>query len=88
MPSVQIVLNYFSTAKHVQNMMDKYLVEPLRDFIQLFTERDIPYALIGDIQDILLAQGKLDESYMQRWAKRLGVIDRLEDILKLYDEMI
>lgn len=42
---------------------------------------------IGDIQDILLTQGQLDESYMRHWAHRLGVTQRLEKALAQYDEL-
>jgi predicted nucleotidyltransferase len=42
---------------------------------------------LGDIQDILLAQGQLDEEYLKTWSQRLGVTDRLYDALKLYDEL-
>jgi hypothetical protein len=35
---------------------------------------------IADIFDILLAQGELDEEYLQRWAAELGVKDRLRDV--------
>ena len=36
---------------------------------------------IGDIEDVLLAQGDLDEAYMRRWAKELGVAEKLEEVL-------
>ena len=42
---------------------------------------------LGDIQDILMAQGQLDEEYLKVWAQRLGVSDRLTEALKLYDEL-
>jgi len=35
---------------------------------------------IGDIFDILLAQGQLDEDYMQSWAKELGVLSKLREV--------
>ena len=43
---------------------------------------------LGDIQDILMAQGQLDAKYLSLWAERLGVSDRLDDALKLYDELM
>lgn len=43
---------------------------------------------LGDIQDILMAQGQLDGKYLSLWAERLGVTDRLDDALKLYDELM
>jgi len=36
---------------------------------------------IGDIEDVLLAQGDLDEAYMRQWAKELGVAEKLEEVL-------
>ena len=42
---------------------------------------------VGDIQDVLMAQGQLDEEYLKVWAQRLGVSDRLAEALKLYDEL-
>lgn len=42
---------------------------------------------MGDIQDILMAQGQLDGEYLKVWAKRLEVTDRLDEALKLYDEL-
>ena len=34
-----------------------------------------------DVQDILFTQGDLDEAYMRRWAKELGVAEKLEEVL-------
>lgn len=36
---------------------------------------------IGDVMDIVLAQGKLDEEYMRRWADELGVRPLLDKTL-------
>jgi predicted nucleotidyltransferase len=36
---------------------------------------------LGDIEDVLLAQGDLDEAYRRRWAKELGVAEKLEEVL-------
>jgi len=36
---------------------------------------------IGDIMDIFLVQGQLDETYLRKWAEELAVTDRLERIL-------
>lgn len=36
---------------------------------------------IGDIEDVLLAQGDLDEASMRQWAKELGVAEKLEEVL-------
>ena len=36
---------------------------------------------IGDIMDILLAQGKLDEAYLQYWAKELAVLPVLASVM-------
>jgi hypothetical protein len=35
-----------------------------------------------DAADILFTQGQLDEDYMRRWANELGVLDKLEQVLK------
>lgn len=35
----------------------------------------------GDIEDVLLAQVDLDKAYMRRWAKELGVGEKLEEVL-------
>jgi len=43
---------------------------------------------LGDIQDILMAQGQLDAKDLSHWAERLGVSDRLDEALKLYDELM
>jgi hypothetical protein len=34
-----------------------------------------------DIQDVLFTQGRLDETYMRRWAADLGVSEALEQVL-------
>jgi hypothetical protein len=34
-----------------------------------------------DVQDVLFTQGDLDEAYMRRWAKELGVAEKLEEVL-------
>lgn len=36
---------------------------------------------LADVGDILFTQGQLDEAYMRRWAKELGVLDELEKVL-------
>jgi hypothetical protein len=36
---------------------------------------------LGDIQDILFVQGSLDQTYLQTWAKRLNISDRLHSVL-------
>jgi len=43
---------------------------------------------LGDIQDTLTAQGQLDAKDLSHWAERLGVSDRLDEALKLYDELM
>jgi hypothetical protein len=35
-----------------------------------------------DAKDVLFTQGQLDEDYMRHWAKELGVLDKLEELLK------
>lgn len=35
-----------------------------------------------DIADVRFMQGQLDEAYMRNWARRIGVSDRLEQVLK------
>lgn len=37
---------------------------------------------LGDIQDILLVQGSLDQAYLQHWADELGVRDQLTKALE------
>ncbi len=37
---------------------------------------------IGDIMDIFLAQGKLDDAYLQHWAKELDVLPVLTSVMK------
>jgi predicted nucleotidyltransferase len=37
---------------------------------------------LGDVQDILFIQGKLDERYMRKWAAELGVLEKLESALE------
>lgn len=37
---------------------------------------------IGDIYDILMAQGELDNDYMNHWAKELGVDKRLREVIE------
>jgi hypothetical protein len=36
---------------------------------------------LGDIEDLRMVQGDLDEAYMRRWASELGITDRLERAL-------
>ena len=36
---------------------------------------------IGDIQDILMVQGQLDDAYLNRWADELGVSARWSEVL-------
>lgn len=45
------------------------------------------YRGLGDVMDILFMQGQLDEAYLRRWAERLGVFDKLEQVLKESREM-
>ncbi len=40
------------------------------------------YRDFGDVMDVLFMQGQLDEDYMRHWAKELGVLDKLEQVLK------
>lgn len=35
---------------------------------------------IGDVMDILMAQGQLDEEYLRRWATELGLLDALNRV--------
>jgi predicted nucleotidyltransferase len=42
---------------------------------------------LGDVLDVLFMQGLLDEEYMRGWAKELGVVDKLEQVLKESREM-
>ena len=37
---------------------------------------------LADVGDILFTQGQLDESYLRRWAVEVGVLDRLEQVLR------
>lgn len=41
---------------------------------------------IGDVFDVFLAQGQLDEDYMQTWAAKLGVNDRLRDVKAQFEK--
>jgi hypothetical protein len=34
-----------------------------------------------DVADLLFIQGPMDVDYMRKWARRLGIADRLEDVL-------
>ncbi len=56
-----------------------WLVSP-EDLVLLkllsFRPRDV-----SDIGDVLFTQGQLDEAYLRHWAERLGVLDRLENVL-------
>lgn len=36
---------------------------------------------LADVGDILFTQGQLDEAYLRRWAKELGVLAELENVL-------
>ena len=36
---------------------------------------------IGDVMDILMAQGQLDEEYLRRWATELGLLDALNRVM-------
>lgn len=36
---------------------------------------------LADVGDILFTQGQLDEAYMRHWAKELGVLDELDQVL-------
>ena len=36
----------------------------------------------ADIGDVMFTQENLDEAYMRRWAKEIGVLDRLDTLLK------
>lgn len=42
---------------------------------------------IGDILDILMAQGSLDASYLRHWSEHFGLTERLDETLKLYGEL-
>lgn len=37
---------------------------------------------LADIGDVLFTQRQLDEGYMRHWASELGVLPRLEEILR------
>ena len=41
---------------------------------------------VGDILDIFLAQGQLDEDYIRRWTEELGVEDRFQDVKSQFHE--
>jgi hypothetical protein len=41
----------------------------------------------SDAGDVLFMQGQLDEAYMRHWAIELGVLDKLEQVLKESREM-
>jgi hypothetical protein len=41
----------------------------------------------ADVLDVLLAQGQLDEGYLQEWAAKLGVQDRLAEALAEHRKM-
>lgn len=43
---------------------------------------------ISDIIDVLFTQGGLDTEYLAEWAAKLGVADRLEEVLRDYDELV
>ena len=45
------------------------------------------YRDLGDVSDVLFMQGQLDDDYMRHWAKELGVLDKLEQLLKESREM-
>ncbi len=36
----------------------------------------------GDIEDILLVQGELDAAYMRTWARRMGTLELLNEVLQ------
>ncbi|MEX2142680.1 MAG: nucleotidyl transferase AbiEii/AbiGii toxin family protein [Pirellulales bacterium] len=40
-----------------------------------------------DAKDVLFTQGQLDEEYLRHWAKELGVLGKLEQVLKESREM-
>lgn len=42
---------------------------------------------IGDVLDILLAQGQLDDKYLSDWANELGVTERLADVLSQFNDI-
>ena len=37
---------------------------------------------IGDVADILFVQGELDQEYMRKWARPLGIESQLEQALE------
>ena len=37
---------------------------------------------LGDVVDILFMQGQLDEAYLRHWAERLGILEKLEQVLR------
>lgn len=41
---------------------------------------------IGDIFDVFLAQGQLDEEYLRKWAAELGAEDRLRDVKSQFEK--
>lgn len=79
----------------------EYLLQPLANLIRIFSELQIPYALMGGMAvsvhgiprpthdldfTISIERQRLPELYAS--AERLGVSDRLDEALKLYDELI
>jgi len=36
---------------------------------------------LGDVQDIFFMQGQLDETYLQKWAEKLDIVDSLQQAL-------
>lgn len=36
---------------------------------------------IGDVMDIFLAQGQLDEEYLRKWASELNLLDSLNRVM-------
>lgn len=57
-----------------------WVVSP-EDLVLLKLIANRPRDLV-DVTDLLFIQGQLDESYMQLWAARLGITDRLNTVLE------
>lgn len=82
---------FLAESRFQQELLKRAKVEEIDDFmVSLVTPEDLILLKLlvrrardmADVADILFTQGALDEEYLWRWAKILGVSQELEEVLR------
>ena len=90
-PTYDIDIDIFlAESEYQQSLMQRRRVHEFAGMSVSFVSAEDPILLkltaarprdLGDIEDVMLARPDLDEAYMRKWAKPLGVAQQLEETL-------